>query len=80
MAYRKGVENVPLKEINTKCPIYVMIIDLKTDEVVQEHKMDYADINDRIWLGRLTFWAVQNHHSIETMSLADAEAPHVEGN
>lgn len=78
MSYKKGLENLPLRNINTRCPIYVTIIDLSNDEIVQEFRMDYANHEDRKHLGRLTFWAVQNHHSVETMALADAEAPTTE--
>lgn len=73
--YKKGVENLPLREINKSCPIYVLIVDLVKDEVVQEYKMDYANYEDRKHLGRLTFWAVQNHHSVETMHLSDIDQP-----
>jgi hypothetical protein len=70
--YRKGIENVPLREINKECPIIVIVSDLSTDEVVQTLEMDYAKVDDRRWLGRLSFWAISNHHSVETMSRSDA--------
>ena len=74
--YKKGLENIPLRNINTKCPILVMVIDLlDNDRIVAEYRLDYANYEDRKHMGRLTFWAVTNHHSIETMAIADAEAP-----
>ena len=78
MKYKKGIENLPLREINKKCPILVIIVDLKTDEVVEEFRLDYASYEDRKHMGRLTFWAVSHHHSIETMSMVDADQPYVE--
>jgi hypothetical protein len=78
MSYRKGVENLPLPKINKHMPIIVYIRDLNAPEendVVGEYKMDYANYEDRKHLGRLTFWAVTNHHLVETIALADADQP-----
>lgn len=73
--YTKGAENLRLAEINTHCPVIVMIIDLQNeDEVVYQTELDYANYGDRKRLGRLTFWAVMNGHSVETMSRNDALA------
>jgi len=74
--YEPGAENRRLDEINTHCPIYVFIIDLAhDDEIVYQTELDYANYADRKRLGRLTFWAVMNGHSVETMNKNDAEPP-----
>lgn len=71
--YRKGIENIPLRSPNTDCPIMVFVLDLKNeDNVVEQKQLNLADPNDRKYLGKLTFWAVTNGHSIETMSVKDA--------
>lgn len=70
--YRQGIENVPLREINKSCPIIVIVTDLERDEIVQTLEMDYAKIDDRRHLGRISFWAISNGHSVETMSRSDA--------
>ncbi len=71
--YRRGDENKRLEEINTHCPIYVFLIDLQNDdEVVAQFELDYANFADRKRLGRITFWAVMNGHSVETMHKNDA--------
>ena len=71
--YRKGIENVPLLSPNTDCPIMVFVIDLKNnDEVVEQKELNLANHEHRKYLGKLTFWAVNNSHSIETMSVKDA--------
>lgn len=71
--YRKGIENVPLLTPNTDCPIMVFVIDLKNnDEVVEQKELNLANHEHRKYLGKLTFWAVNNSHSIETMSVKDA--------
>lgn len=72
--YRRGAENVPLREINRSTPILVVVYDLRNDDtVVQEIRMDYGNVEDRKHLGRISFWAFQNHCSVETMTIADAE-------
>lgn len=71
--YYLGAENKRLEEFNTHCPIKVFLIDLQnSDEVVAEFDLDYANIADRRRLGRISFWAVMNNHSVETMSKKDA--------
>lgn len=76
MAFRKGIENLPLQKINTSCPIIVFVIDLRNDdEIVQEFRLDYANFEDRKHLGRITYYAVSNHLSVETMAVIDAEPP-----
>lgn len=76
MAWNKyyiGAENKRLDQVNNYCPVYVFMIDLAhEDEVVFQTELDYANYADRKRLGRLTFWAVQNGHSVETMAKADA--------
>lgn len=72
--YRKGVENIPLREINKSKMIMVIVMDLNNnDEVVLEKKIDYASYEDRKWLGRISFWAFENHHCVETMAICDVE-------
>lgn len=71
--YTKGAENAPLKEINTHCPIKVFLIDLNDDDnVVATFDLDFANQADRRRLGRISFWAVCNNHSVETMHAKDA--------
>lgn len=72
--YRPGDENKRLDNINTHCPIIVYIIDIAHDDnIVYQTELDYANYADRKRLGRLTFWAVSNGHSVETMKKEDAE-------
>lgn len=69
--YKEGIENIP---IIRDLPIFVMIHDLKKDEVIQEIRLNYNDHEDRKRLGRLTFWAINNHCTVETIAIVDAEA------
>ena len=73
--YRKGAENIPLQHINKNMPILVIVYDLiNNDTVVEEKRINYGDAEERKWLGRISFWAFQNHCSVETIALVDAEA------
>lgn len=76
--YKNGVENLPLRQINTCCPIIVILTDLTTNEVVQTLEMDYAKFEDRKWLGRLSFWSISNKHSVETLAKSDVELANIE--
>lgn len=69
--YRKGVENIPIVEINTSCPITVLVISVETGIVVEKKQLDYGKYEDRKFLGRISFWAYTNGHSIETMANKD---------
>ena len=73
--YKRGVEDIPLRNVNNYSPIIVFVVRISDDEIVQEVRLDYAKTEDRKHLGRLTFWAIQNHHMIETMALRDVEPP-----
>jgi len=76
--YRKGIENVPLKEINTHFKALVIVYNLRdNDNVVIERQIDYGNHEDRKWLGRVTYWAISNHHSVETIAIVDAESPYL---
>lgn len=71
--YTPGAENKRIENYVTYCPIRVYIIDLANgDEVVHEEELDYSNNADRRRLGRLTFWAIMNGHSVETMNRSDA--------
>lgn len=75
MAYRKGLENIPLQKINISMPAMVIVYDLNNDDnIVVEKQIDFANFEDRKYLGRISFWAMQNHHSVETIALVDALA------
>lgn len=78
IAYKSGQENVPLKYINKEMPVLVIVYDLAKDKagedaVIEEKRINYGDAEDRKWLGRISFWAFQNHCSVETMAIVDAE-------
>lgn len=77
--YKSGIENLPLRQINTYCPIIVIITDLTTNEVVSTIELDYAKFDDRKHMGRLTFWCVSNKHSMETLAKADVDLACIEG-
>ncbi len=77
--YRAGAENIPLREINKNLQALIIVYDLKQDDKpIVEKRINYGDADDRKWLGRITFWALTNHCSVETMAISDAEAETME--
>lgn len=73
--YKKGVENVPLRQVNNSCPALVIVYDLRNNNnPIVQNRVDFSNPEDRKWIGRITFWALSNHHSVETMAMVDAEA------
>jgi hypothetical protein len=73
--YKPNSENIPLRQINTSMPALIVVYDLlNNDNVALEKRIDFANYEDRKWMGRITFWALTNHHSIETIAIVDAEA------
>lgn len=67
----KGPEDVPIKRIVKELPIVAMIYNLETGETVREEHLNYGDVEERKWLGKLSYWAYTNGMSIETMTKAD---------
>jgi len=71
---RSGDEFKPLKEFNTHFPAYVFVLDIKQDNtIIKQGEFDYANFEHRKWLGKLTFWALSNGYSIETVAKKDVE-------
>jgi len=69
-----GAENVPLQTFNKTFKVVVLIYDLKNhDNVIDMRQIDYGLLDDRRWLGKISFWAWSRGYSVETMSLVDAE-------
>lgn len=70
--YKEGAESLPIKH---SLPILVIIYSLREDDkIVVEKRLNYSNYEDRKQLGQLSFWAYQNHCSIETLAVVDAEA------
>lgn len=79
--YRKGIEKIPpFGEIITTFPIIVLIINLETDDVVDQIELDYSRnaVNDKRKLGQLTYWALSNGYYLELMNKKDIDQPYVE--
>lgn len=68
---RRGAWDAPLPSFNKHKPIVVLVHDLEKEVIEQEFKLDYGSYDDRKFLGRLSFWAINNGRSIETMAVDD---------
>lgn len=70
--YKEGSENAPIQH---NLPILAIVYSLReNDKVVVEKRFNYSNYEDRKALGKLSFWAYNNHCSIETVAIVDAEA------
>ena len=58
-------EFAPLRNYVKQFKIIVDIYD-KNDKVIRTERMDYGKSEDRLWLGKLSFWAWDNGHVVET--------------
>jgi hypothetical protein len=75
LKYRQGEENIPLKYIQKEA-IHALVLVynlLDNDALIVEKKINYSDLEDRKWLGRITHYALTNHCSVETIACVDAE-------
>lgn len=76
--YKRGVENVPLRQVIDTLPALIIVYDLRNgDTPIVENRIDFSNPADRQWLGRISAWALKNHCSVETMAICDAEAEQI---
>jgi hypothetical protein len=66
MNNRNGPEFAPLRDFIKSFKIIVTVID-KDDNEIRREVMDYGKPDDRAWLGKISYWAWSNGHSVETM-------------
>lgn len=67
-----GPEDLPLRGGYIKTfPMMILIRDLKVDKIIRKEQIDYGKIEDRRWLGRISYYCCTNNLSVETMSLND---------
>lgn len=62
---RNGPEFAPLKEYVKSFKVKVKIFD-KDDELIREETLDYGKQEDKVWLGKLSYWSWTNGHYVET--------------
>lgn len=67
--------DVPIRKYIETFPIIVLVVDIKGDEdkILHEIRLDYGDSNQRKYLGKITYWALDNGYTIEMMTVALAE-------
>lgn len=73
--YKKGIERVPIFEVITSFPIIVFIVNIETNDVVDQIELDYSRtaVDDKRRLGQLTYWALTNGYYLEIMSKKDVD-------
>lgn len=62
---KNGPEFAPLRTYVKEFKIVVEIYD-ENDNVIRTERMNYGNAEDRVWLGKLSFWAWSNGHTVET--------------
>ena len=65
MNKRSGPEFAPLRNFVKSFKIQVTIFD-SDDKIVREEVMDYGKPEDRMWLGKLSYWAWSEGYIVET--------------
>lgn len=60
--------DLPLKEFVKTFPMSVAIFD-KHDIVIHEEVIDYGNPDDRRKLGKMTYWACNEGHTVETSAV-----------
>lgn len=51
--------------------LVIIIKDLKSQRKIREERINYSDSEARKWLGRITYHAIVNGYSVETMNAKD---------
>lgn len=62
---KNGPEWGPIRNYVKTFKIIVTIFD-DDDNVIRTERMDYGIAEDRAWLGRLSYWAWSNGHTVES--------------
>lgn len=51
--------------------VIVRIVNVKTREDEQTHEVDMRNPASRLWLNKLTWWALHNGYAIDTVNVLD---------
>ena len=70
---RYGPWDIKLKDYVESQPVMVLIHNLDKEFIEKEFKIDLGNREDKKFLGRVSFWAVNNGRSVETVSIKDWE-------
>ena len=60
-----GPESIPLLTPIDSLPVKVTIFD-KNDKIIREETVDFSNREHRIWIGKVTAWAIQQDYVVET--------------
>lgn len=70
---RYGPWDAKLTEYITSKPIMLLIHNLDKDLIEREFRLDYGKKEDRQFVGKVSFWCLNNGRSTEIMSVEDWE-------
>lgn len=66
-----GPESVPLRSFISSFKAIVLVRTIKDDILIRKEEIDYGDIEQRKWLGKVSYWAWQNDCYVKTLALKD---------
>lgn len=67
---KNGPEFAPIRSYVKEFKIKVTVFD-NNDNIIRIEIMDYGKPEDRVWLGKLSYWAWNNLHYVETEKAID---------
>ncbi len=67
---RNGPEFAPIRDYVKSFKIKVTVYN-QNDDIIRIEIMDYGKAEDRVWLGKLSFWSWSNNHYVETERLTE---------
>ncbi len=68
----RGPEDLPSKVgFIPDIELVILIKDIKSNRLIREERINYSDKDARRWLGRLTYHAIINGYSVETLNSKD---------
>lgn len=79
MSVPQGPWDTPVREYVKSLLMVVIIHNLTNDRVESEFAIDYGNIDDRKFLGRISFWAISNGRSVECISKKDYDNENTNG-
>lgn len=64
-----GAWDMPLRKVVESFPLIITVYDTtdkEEDKIINTEEIDYSNREHRLWLGRITFWAVNKGYVVET--------------
>lgn len=67
----RGAEDIPPRSLIKGIKLVIIIKDIKSNRQIREERIEWDDPEARKWLGKLTYHAVTQGYSVETLNAND---------